>query len=168
MRNDSGNMNGPMENPDTMNRRPRRGVGLICFDHMRVLQRPCGYTLIEILVAVSIMAIALVGILKLFSGGLKSSALSDEYARGILHAREVMEELLLSERISEGKLTGEFKDGYKWKAEIRRYESAAKQQRRATFDALEINLSVMWDSLGKEKRFDLNTIRVAKNSEPSG
>ncbi|MHB9098527.1 MAG: type IV pilus modification PilV family protein, partial [Syntrophales bacterium] len=76
-----------------------------------------GFTLIETLVAISILAISLAVILQLFSGGLKSSTLSDEYTRGIFHAREKMDEILLAEELTEGVINGEFDDGFKWKAE---------------------------------------------------
>lgn len=155
-------MKGTAENLHTGKQRRDQGVTPSYFERLRVVQCSSGYTLIEILVAVSIMAIALVGILQLFSAGLKSSKLSDEYARGIFHAREVMEEILLSERISEGKLMGAFDDGYNWKAEIRRHEPEV--QSKGAFDALEVHLSVIWNSLGGEKRFDLSTIRTIGNS----
>ena len=53
-----------------------------------------GFTLIETLVAVMILAISLVVVMQLFSGGLKSNKVSNDYLYGIFHAREKMEELL--------------------------------------------------------------------------
>ncbi|MCJ7810032.1 MAG: prepilin-type N-terminal cleavage/methylation domain-containing protein, partial [Desulfobulbaceae bacterium] len=83
----------------------------------RSLQVDGGFTLLEILVAISIMAICLTVIFQLFSGGLKSGRLSDDYTRGVFHAREIMEEILVSDALAEGISEGRFNDSYAWKAE---------------------------------------------------
>jgi general secretion pathway protein I len=77
-----------------------------------------GFALIEILVAVSILAISLVVILQLFSGGLKSRKLSEQYARGVFYAREKMAETLLVPDLSEGETRGETEDAYQWQINI--------------------------------------------------
>ena len=69
-----------------------------------------GFALIEILVAVSVLAISLVVIFQLFSGGLKTRKLSEQYARGVFHAREKMAEILLAPDLFEGETQGEFED----------------------------------------------------------
>ena len=66
----------------------------------------------------SVLAICLVVILQLFSGGLKSGRVSDAYTRGIFYAREKMEEILLSESPEEGVNEGDFDDDYRWRSEI--------------------------------------------------
>jgi prepilin-type N-terminal cleavage/methylation domain-containing protein len=55
-----------------------------------------GFTLIETLVAMMLLAISFVIIMQLFSGGLKSSRVTTDYIYGIFHAREKMEEVLHS------------------------------------------------------------------------
>ena len=77
-----------------------------------------GFTLIETLVAVMILSISLVVLMQLFSGGLKSNKISNDYSYGIFHAKEKMEELLLAEELLPGSYSGEFDDGYHWQAVI--------------------------------------------------
>lgn len=126
-----------------------------------------GFTLIEILVAMSILAISLVVVLQLFSGGLKSGRLSEEYTRGIFYAREKMDEILLAEKLTEGVISGEFDDGFKWRAEARHLDIAAAEDVRLPFGAFNIKVDVSWPEGEQEeaKHFVISAIKLVK---PSG
>jgi len=124
-----------------------------------------GFTLIEILVAISILAISLVVILQLFSGGLKSSRLSDEYTRGIFHAREKMGEVLLSKEVSAGETEGEFSDSFRWKCQIELIESVEEDEEKLPFNMFNIKVDIIWDVGGKEKRFQVSTMKVVEKKE---
>ena len=119
-----------------------------------------GFTLIEILVAISLLAISLVVILQLFSGGLKSGKVSDEYTRGIFHAREVMEEILLLDAVEEGITEDEFEDGFKWKTEIVLLEQREEEAGRLPFDTFTIAVEVSWGEEGSEKYLRMDTLKV--------
>ena len=124
-----------------------------------------GFTLIEILVAISILAISLVVILQLFSGGLKSSRLSDEYTRGIFHAREKMGEVLLSKDLSEGETEGEFADSFRWKCLVERIERAEEDEEKLPFNMFNIKVDIIWDVGDKEKRFQVSTIKIVEKKK---
>ena len=125
-----------------------------------------GFTLIETLVAISLLAISLVIILQLFSGGLKSSRLSDEYTRGIFHAREKMDEILLAGELSEGVIGGEFDDGVRWRAEALRLDIKEAKDVKLPFRTFSIKVDVRWDAGGgQEKHFALSAIKLVKPSK---
>lgn len=128
---------------------------------------PQGFTLIEILVAISILAIALVIILQLFSGALKSRRVSDEYTTGVFYAQEKMEETLLSESLNAGVDEGEWDDGYSWRTEIVRMEQTEEESTELPFDTFEIAVEVAWcqDPAGKGKRCQLKTMKIVKKQE---
>ncbi|MCP4682517.1 MAG: type II secretion system protein [Desulfobacterales bacterium] len=121
-----------------------------------------GFTLIETLVAVSILAISLVVIMQLFSGGLKSGKLSGDYTRGIFHAREKMEEVLLVEKLEEMAQEGDFDDDYRWEADVVKIEPEDEEDEKLPFDAYNIRVDVKWDMGGKEKHFEVSTMRLAE------
>jgi general secretion pathway protein I len=122
-----------------------------------------GFTLIEILVAISILSISLVVIFQLFSGGLKSSRLSDQYTRGIFHAKEKMEELLLSTDFEEEESEGEFGDSFRWKSAITRVEQAEDEEAKLPFNTFNIEVDVMWyEGDDKEKHFAISTMKVVE------
>jgi general secretion pathway protein I len=129
------------------------------------IRGPRGFTLLETLVAISILAISLVVILQLFSGGLKSSKLSDEYTRGIFHAREKMDEILLAGALTEGVIGGEFDDGFRWKAEALPLNIQEAKDVTLPVRAFNIKVDVMWDAGGQEKRFAISAIKLVKSSK---
>ena len=124
-----------------------------------------GFTLIEILVAISILSISLVVIFQLFSGGLKSSRLSDQYTRGIFHAQEKMAEILLSTDFSEEEAEGEFDDSFRWKSAIVRIEQAEDEEAKLPFDTFNITVEVMWHEGDKEKHFAISTMKVVEKKK---
>lgn len=130
-----------------------------------VLQQ--GFTLIEILVAISILAIALVVVLQLFSGALKSGRISDEYTRGIFYAKEKMDEALLSDPLTPGVKQGQIDDTYQWRVEVVRKQRPEEEASKLPFDMFQIIVQVSWGS-GMEdngKRFQLSTIKIVRKAE---
>lgn len=123
-----------------------------------------GFTLVETLVAVSILAISLVVLLQLFSGGLKSSRVSDEYTRGIFYAREKMDEILLARELSPGVIGGQYDDGFKWRAEAKPLDIQAAKDVRLPFRAFDIRVAVTWEAGEREKQFALNAIKLVRQS----
>ncbi|MCF8129972.1 MAG: hypothetical protein K9N10_15790 [Deltaproteobacteria bacterium] len=124
-----------------------------------------GFALIEILVAVSVLAISLVVILQLFSGGLKSRQLSEQYARGVIHAREKMAEMLIDPGLSEGDTQGEFKDGYQWQAIITRL--ASNEEEKLPVNLLNVELRITWRDGEKAKTYSIDTLRLAAKEKTS-
>lgn len=123
-----------------------------------------GFALIEILVAVSVLAISLVVIFQLFSGGLKSRKLSEHYARGVFHAREKMAEVLLVPDLSEGETQGEFEDAYEWQAVITRVVSGDDEENLPVYQ-LNINVRITWHEGEKEKSFAIDTLKVVEKEK---
>jgi len=131
----------------------------------RSLRYSDGFTLVETLVAMSILSISLVVILQLFSCGLKSSKLSDNYTRAIFHAREKMEEILLDNNFTDRAIEGEFSDGFEWKVQTLRLEPAQEEEAKLPVDIFSIKVNVNWHEGSKEKHFEISTLKTAEKAE---
>lgn len=139
--------------------------------------RSAGFTLIEVLIAMMILAISLVTILQLFSGGLRSAAVSGEVTLAVHRAREKMEELLLYEEMRDMTIEGDFGDGYGWRADIRYLnpEPEAPAGRGAPpadppeapwpLDLFDITVEVHWRESLRERSVTLQTVHAAKRIE---
>ncbi len=121
-----------------------------------------GFTLIETLVAVSILAISSVVLLQLFSGALKSSRLSDEYTRGVFHAREKMDEILLARELSAGLISGDFGDGFRWKAESLPLKSDEAKDAGLPLRSFAITVVVAWDGSDQERNVTLRAMKLVR------
>jgi general secretion pathway protein I len=133
------------------------------------MKNQSGFTLIETLVAMMLLAISFVIIMQLFSGGLKSSRMATDYTYGIFHAKEKMEEILLADNLIPGVMSGAFDDGYEWSASVvipppEDDEAAA----RMPVVTAEVSVDVFWRAGDREKRFKLNTTAIVPKTKLEG
>jgi len=109
-----------------------------------------GLTLLEVIVAMALLAIGIAGALGAISACVRSSSAADDYSRGALFAQQVASELERSETLDPGTLDGTFDDattGYTWTAEI----GAADDQ---GFNPVKI--TVLWQQ--GRRHFEMNTM----------
>ena len=138
-----------------------------------IRKRENGFTLIETLVATMILAIGVVTILQLFSGGLRSGKTSDDYCRAIFNAKSKMNEMLLVDELTEDGLGGVFEDGYEWNAVISKVDKKkdeGKQEEKKTdyVQRYKIKLTVSWVEGNRKKEFVLDTVQLANELKKEG
>ncbi|MBU0484148.1 MAG: prepilin-type N-terminal cleavage/methylation domain-containing protein [Proteobacteria bacterium] len=119
-----------------------------------------GFTLMEILVAMMIVAISITVILQLFSGGLRSGELSKNYLRAVFYAREKMEEILLADLVVGETQAGELADGYRWSAVVEPNRADDVDNSRAKLMLYSVSVDVNWQEGRHRKHFTLSTLRL--------
>ena len=125
-----------------------------------------GFTLLEMLVATTIMAVAVIGLLSGIANTTRNAARLRDYDRVVQLARLRMNDLLLEERLPLGVVvSGDFDrqqaGGLEagWRARVTNFErppSPAPGQ--STLDRLE--LEVWWMSAGRRRTFTLDAYRT--------
>jgi len=110
-----------------------------------------GFTLLEVIVAITVMGIGIVLIMQLFSGGLRSGKVSRDYTVAVVHAREKMEEMLINPVAG----TGDFGDGYKWQTEVMPYSLTEEDS-----GLLKITVKVSWATLRKDRAIEIITLKT--------
>lgn len=131
------------------------------------MNRRAGFTLLEVLVATLIMAIAVTGLLAALSTSLRSAAKLTDYDRAALLARQKMDELLLAVRVPKQQIfegtwakevTGDIETG--WRARITPFEMPPNAGPRTPI--LErVELEIWWMSGDQRKTFTLEGFRRA-------
>ena len=135
-----------------------------------MLPRRCdsGFTLIEVLVAFVVFALALTALMQVFSGGLRDAQLADEYARATMIAQSRLAALTAAERLDEGSAFG--KEGkFAWVVAAAPYD-----ERQETADAsrgkdynlrvrlMRLDVKVGWHAAdGRERDVRLATLQLA-------
>jgi len=122
-----------------------------------------GFTLLEIMVAMAILAIALTLVIEIFAGGVRAAWLSREYTKAVFLAQEKMEELRLRDTFSPGIESGELEGGYTWKAEIKPFPIYSEQEINETESELliepyELKLELFLPAKEKNKSVKLATL----------
>jgi len=119
-----------------------------------------GFTLLEVLVATSILGIALAIVLQLFSINLKAISASSEYISGLMTAEARMRELLHADSISEQVMSEMTSDGYR--IDIAVHETLADRTENLPVRLFEINMKVSWTIGSHEKSISLNSLKTVQ------
>ena len=122
-----------------------------------------GFTLIEVLVAMMIMAISLTIVMGLFSGGLRSKKRAFDYDTAVELAKNKMQEILLAQSCELGIQEGDFQNGYSWKIEVILDEPESanfKVKPVQNYKILIINLKILWEHGDKTKIYSISTLKM--------
>jgi general secretion pathway protein I len=128
------------------------------------MRRARGFTLIEVLVALTMFAVVGGALLQLFQGGLRSVRKADDRTHAALLARSKLTELRVFSHHRPGQLSGTLDNGYRWHAELAESES----QELLTSGALrplELTLTIHWGEPGEENAFSLQSILLTRKAD---
>lgn len=120
-----------------------------------------GYTLVEVLVAFVIMAMALTVLLRIFSGGVRNVAVSSDYAKAVLIAESRLATAGIDDTLAPGETDGVENERFQWTRVVTDYEPAFDY--RSTVKGLRayrVTVSVTWPNGDKERRVELHTVRI--------
>jgi general secretion pathway protein I len=80
-----------------------------------------GFTILEVLVAFVVLALALAALMQIFSGGLREAQVADEYARATLVAQSKVAGVAAVDKLEEGESRGT-EDGFAWTLLVAPYD----------------------------------------------
>jgi general secretion pathway protein I len=125
----------------------------------------CGFTLIEVVVAMAILAVGLTIIIELFSGGLRLGRTSVEYTKALNYARMKMEEIAVKKDLEEGSEEGEFDHTYRWKVDIKRADILPIENEtnyKIPAELFHITIDILWKSGSKERSNRIESYKVMR------
>jgi len=127
-----------------------------------------GFTLIEILIAFAILAVALAALLRAFSSGLQATTKAERYGAAVLLARSVLERVGSEIAIQPGEQSGHGEDGTVWSLHIEPLEvRRAANERASPFLPYEVAVTVTGP---RQEPITLTTLRLVAQgtaNEPS-
>ncbi|MCX5901086.1 MAG: type II secretion system protein [Proteobacteria bacterium] len=128
-----------------------------------------GFTLLEVLLAVMILAISVTAILSQFSVGMEAGGKARDITEAVLHAKEKLEEFKAFIDNGEGGQSGAFDDGYTWEALSSVYELPEKEtgvsENELSFDLLQLTVIVRWDTGAQARQVELSTLKAVKKKD---
>jgi len=115
--------------------------------------RARGFSLLEVLVAFVILALALAVIMRIFSQGMSRVGESENYARAVMLAESKLAQLGAGIPLEEGELSGESEDALRWRVRLAGYEADKPiparegEPPRAVLPVrlLQVEVEVSWD-----------------------
>jgi type II secretion system protein I len=123
-----------------------------------------GFTLLEVLVSLSIVAIAVTVVLQLFSSGLRAIAASDDNAAAVVRAESKMREVLDKDELAETSWSEATPDGYRMDVSI--IDTLKEKTEGLQVKLLQVVLTTRWFKGSKEKTLTLRTMKLIAKLAP--
>ena len=119
-----------------------------------------GFTLIEVLVAFTIMALALGALLQTFATGLRNLGTAESYTAAALRARSKLAEIGQTLPLEAGEQSGELDDGFEWRAVVEPYAPAIPEgvPGEPRLSGYRVEVSVSWAA---GRTVSISTLRLA-------
>ena len=133
---------------------------------IREIRDEAGFSLLEVIVALTIMAIGFMTVLQLFSGSIKSIDMSDQYLKATTLANSKLSELELMDFPTET-LSGIFEneETFAWEIETRPFTSQANAA-GGNIKLSEYILRVLWKDGQLDKKVELTTLQIDGTTTP--
>jgi len=126
-----------------------------------------GFTLLEVLVAFALLAVALTLLIGTLSGAASQVSEADVRSRAVLHARTLLDRTGVDAPLQEGEQRGQWENGrYRWQMQVAAWSEPRSQdapvpaqQQPAGPRLLEVRLQVSWSEAERD-RLQWRTLRL--------
>jgi prepilin-type N-terminal cleavage/methylation domain-containing protein len=126
-----------------------------------------GFTLLEVIVAMTIVGIGVVTLLEIFSTGLRLGSRSSNATEAMTYSQQAMDEILLRRSVDEGAQQGSFNANTQWKLQIQPVkESTDLPSLSSEWELQEIILNMRVGDRGRERPVELRTLRLVRKKNP--
>ena len=131
-------------------------------EHSSVLNKNRGFTLLETLVALSVLAVSLGVTYQVFSSALQGSSLADDYAQASMFADSHLAEI--SKRIDRlsGVTEGAYNQRYTWKLEVLPLDGTKTKAITKTIQRYQVVLNVYWPGKNGPRSIQATTFRLGR------
>lgn len=122
-----------------------------------------GFSLLEILIAFSILAFSITILLNIFSGGLRRAMVSEEYQQAVIIAQSKLAAAGVEEELDNGEQSGDIEEKYFWSVQVEAFDLGTldldpENQKAVPF---QVKVTVEWLAGQDNRRFELTTIKLA-------
>lgn len=92
------------------------------FANPAIARRQGGFTLLEVVIAFSLLAVGLAAAMQVATGALRLARNANEFTEASLYAQSLLDTVGVGERLEEGSDSGQFGDRYTWQLEVTPFE----------------------------------------------
>ena len=124
----------------------------------------CGFTLLEVVVALAIAGLALVGLFRAASGGLFAADTAARAEEAVQRAQSHLAAVGRDAALAEGEFTGEDGGGYRWALRVRplttRQSLASDGVTPVNTTLFNVEVAISWPGRAGEREVVLKTLRL--------
>jgi general secretion pathway protein I len=128
-----------------------------------------GFTLVEVLAAFMILALSLTVLLRIFSGGLRSVDLAEDYTQAVMVAEQQLASVGIGEPLEAGETEGDWDERFHWQRSIESYHPWEPEENSdVPVTAFRVIIRVDWEHAGKPRRISLSSLRLQPAAQSRG
>lgn len=127
-----------------------------------------GFSLLEILIAFSILALSLGILLNIFSSGLRRSLISEEYQQAVTIAQSKLDAAGEEEILQDGESQGNIADKYFWRLNVQTliFEEEGISPDIINVTPYKVTVIVDWEAGENNRQVELTTLKLSgRNNE---
>ena len=131
---------------------------------MKHINSQRGFSLLEILIAFSILSLSLGILLKIFSGGVNTAGVAEQYTTAVQIGESLMTRTGIEFPLQAGETTGTENELYDWQLLISPFNFNPEliDLKKLRLVAFKVNVTVSWDAGHRnERQVELSTIKLA-------
>ena len=131
----------------------------------RIHRKTCrGFSLLEVLVAFTILAMLLGALFQVFSSGLRAARAGDSYTRATVIAQSRLAALGVEYPLQEGTFSGSVDDTFHWRVIVRPYVDDQLPAGSGVPLPLSVDVEIFWEEGGGARSLSLTSMRLAQGS----
>lgn len=133
--------------------------------------RQSGFTLIEIVVAFTILALGIGIAMQIAAGAMRNARQAATRTDAALYAQSLLDTAGIGDRLKEGGSSGDFGDEFHWQLEAHKYEVESEtpiESGLAPVQLYRLELRVTWETSGKEQEARFVTLRALTPAAAEG
>jgi general secretion pathway protein I len=132
-------------------------------NHPHRVHAQTGFTLIEVVLAFSLLALGLAASMQIATGALRQAKHAHEFTEVSLYAQSLLDTTGVGERLEEGSQSGQFGERYHWQLDVRPYEvqtDTPLDPALSPVTLMRLDLTVSWERGRNTYEAHFSTLRA--------
>ena len=123
--------------------------------------RATGFTLIEVIAAIVLLAIAFTALMQVLGGSIRLTQNAAGYTEASMWARSKLDSAFVGEPLEPGQTSGRFNDTYRWQLAVTPWQVAGPPPQNSPLQLYQLDLDVAWGPLAHPRSAHFRTLRAA-------
>ncbi|MBD8897775.1 prepilin-type N-terminal cleavage/methylation domain-containing protein [Rhodanobacter sp. DHG33] len=134
---------------------------------MKRTSRQRGFSLLEVIAAMLLLAIAFAALMKVAGGAIELSRNAAAHDEAALRARSMLDSVFIAEPLVPGSSSGSFDKRYRWTLDVTPWQVPDASPSNA-MQMYRLDLAVQWGSTEHPQVAHFVTLRLGRPSAPAG